>query len=126
MKKNLWRFLEIFPGAITWTALITPIILSFFWPAAVATFVLLFDLYWLYKSILMGYHLITGYRNFKHEVRVDWQEKLAKLPVDELTPSWREVYQAIIFATYKEEVETLIPSFQAIVDSDFPNERIIM
>jgi len=126
MKKNLWRFLEIFPGATTWVALITPIVFSFFWPAAVATFVLLFDLYWLYKSILMGYHLVAGYYSYRHETRVDWLERLKKIQVDEMTPSWRKIYQAIIFATYKEEVETLVPSFQAIVDSDFPNNRIIM
>jgi len=121
-----WRFLEIFPGAVTWTALVSPFIFSFFWPAAVASFVLIFDLYWLYKSILMGYHLITGYHRYKHEIKVDWRERLGKLPSDELTPNFRDIYQAIIFATYKEEVETLIPSFQAIVDSDFPNNRIIL
>ncbi len=125
-KQTFWRFLEIVPGAITWIALILPFIFSFFWPAAVATFVLVFDLYWLYKSILMGYHLVIGYKNYKSAIRVDWHERLENLPCDELTPSWRKIYHAIIFATYKEEVETLIPSFQSIVDSDFPNERIIM
>lgn len=125
-KNTFWRFLEIVPGATTWIALITPFVLSFYWPAAVATFVLIFDLYWLYKSILMGYHLILGYRNYKSAIKIDWRERLENLPNNELTPSWRKIYQAIIFATYKEEVETLIPSFQSIVDSDFPNERIIM
>jgi len=123
---NFWRFLEIFPGAVTWIALLAPIFLSFFWPAAVATYVLIFDLYWLYKSIIMGYHLIVGYRNLKHEIRVDWRQRLEDLKVDELTPSWQKIYQAIIFATYKEEVETLISSFQSILDSDFPKERIIL
>jgi len=125
-KTAFWRFLEIFPGAVTWTALISPFILSFYWPAAVATFVLVFDLYWLYKSILMGYHLIVGYYNYRHETRVDWQERLKNLAPTELIPDHRNIYQAIIFATYKEEVETLIPSFQAIVDSDFPQDKIIM
>lgn len=125
-KTAFWRFCEIFPGAVTWTALILPIIMSFFWPAAVATFVLVFDLYWLYKSFLMGSHLIAGYYNYKRDIKIDWLEKLKKLPADKLTPDWREIYHAIIFATYKEEVETLVPSFQAIVDSDFPNERIIL
>jgi len=125
-KTPFWRFLEILPGAVTWTALISPFILSFYWPAAVATFVLIFDLYWLYKSILMGYHLIVGYYNYRHETRVDWQERLKNLKPSELIPDYKKLYQAIIFATYKEEVETLIPSFQAIVDSDFPKDKIIM
>lgn len=125
-KTFFWRMCEIFPGALTWFSLILPIICSFFWPAAVATFVLVFDLYWLYKSILMGYHLISGFKQYRRAIRLDWLEKCKNLKSTELTPSWRDIYHAIIFTTYKEEVETLIPSFQAIVDSDFPNNRIIM
>lgn len=125
-KQPLWRFLEILPGATTWIALILPFIFSFFWPAAVATFVLIFDLYWLYKSILMGYHLIHGYREFRKALRIDWLEKCKTTESDELTPRWSDIYQTIIFATYKEEVETLIPSFQAIVDSQYPKDKLIV
>lgn len=120
------RFLEILPGAVTWTALILPIIFSFFYPVAVATFVITFDLYWLYKSILMGYHLISGYLRMKKATRVDWLEKCRKVQKDEIVLDWKEIYHAIIFATYKEEVETLIPSLQSVAESDFPKERIMV
>ncbi len=124
--KALWRFLEIIPGAITWFALLSPFIFSFFWPAGVATFVLLFDLYWLYKSILMGYHLITGYVYFKRDIKIDWLARSKNIKPDALNLDWKKIYHAIIFATYREEIDTLIPSFQSIVDSDFPNKRIIL
>jgi len=122
----LWRFLEIVPGSITWLALLLPIVFSFFWPAAVATFVLIFDLYWLYKSIIMGYHLIAGYHLLKRDIKVDWIHKCQDVPKDEINLDWKKIFQVIIFTTYKEEIDTLIPSFQSIVDSDFPNERIIL
>lgn len=121
-----WRILEIIPGAVTWTGLVLPVLISFFWPAAVATFVLIFDLYWLYKSFLMGYHLVLGYKNFRKALKIDWLQMCKDVPADEITPSWTNIYQTIIFATYKEEVETLIPSFQAILDSDYPKEKIIV
>lgn len=120
------RFLEIVPGAVTWFSLIWPIVFSFYWPAGVAAFVLTFDLYWLYKSLVMGYHLITGYRRLRHDIRVDWQEKCKNLEKDSINLPCQDIYQAIIFATYKEEVGVLEPSFQAVVDSDFPNNRIIV
>lgn len=127
MKKTKFiRFLEILPGAITWVSLILPIVFSFFWPAAVAAFVLTFDLYWLYKSIIMGYHLLSGYFQLRHDLRIDWLAKCQNIAKDELFLDYKKIYQAIIFATYKEEVETLMPSFQAIADSDFPNKRIIV
>ncbi len=125
-KTKFWRFLEIFPGTVTWAGLILPLVFSFFWPAAVATFVLIFDLYWLYKSILMGYHLINGYHRLRHDTRVDWLEKCKNLPKEKIGPNWRDIYQVIIFTTYKEEIETLMPSFQSIADSDFPNNRMIV
>ena len=125
-EKKLWRFLEIIPGAVTWTALISPFILSFIWPAAVATFVLVFDLYWLYRSVLMGHHLLSGYRAMKRDININWQERLENLKSDALIPDWREIYQAVIFATYKEEIGTLLPSFQSILDSDFPNKKMIV
>lgn len=125
-KRRLTRLLEITPGAVTWLSLILPIVFSFFWPAAVATFVITFDLYWLYKSILMGYHLVSGYRNLKKDLRVDWQEKCKNVPQDNLNLDFREIYQAVIFATYKEGIDILIPSFQALLDADFPKNRIIV
>jgi len=126
MQRKITRFLEIVPGAITWFSLCAPIVLSFFWPAAVATFVITFDLYWLYKSILMGYHLVSGFRRLRRDIRVDWLERSKNLKKNPLYLNWQDIYQAVIFATYKEEAETLIPSVQAIADSDFPNNRIIV
>ncbi len=120
------RFLEIFPGAVTWIALTLPFVFSFFWPAAVATFVITFDLYWLYKSVLMGYHLISGYRELRKSLRIDWLKKCKSVKPNSILLDCNKIYHAIIFATYKEELETLIPSLQSLADSDFPNERIIL
>ena len=125
-RSKLWRFLEIVPGVTIWIAFIAPFVLSFFVPAIVASYVLIFDLYWLYKSIVMGFHLVSGYYRLKHDMRIDWQEKCKNLKKDEAFLGWQEIYHAIIFATYKEEVETLIPSLQSIADSDFPKNRIIL
>ena len=125
-KTRLFRLLEIFPGATIWLAFIAPVVLSFFVPAIVASYVLVFDLYWLYKSIVMGYHLVSGYRKLKHDMRVDWLEKCRNLKKEEIFLDWHEIYHVVIFATYKEEVGTLIPSIQSIVDSDFPNNRLIL
>ncbi len=125
-KTKFIRFLEILPGAVTWTALILPIIFSFFWPVAVATFVIIFDLYWLYKSILMGYHLISGYFCLKRALRIDWLEKCRKTHPDEIILNWKDIYHAVIFATYKEEADTLISSIQAVAESDYPKDKIIV
>lgn len=127
MKKSFfWRFLEILPGALVWSSFVLPIILSFFIPAVVATYILLFDLYWLYKSFIIGAHLINGYRRLKHDSHIDWLAKVKATEPDNLVKDWREIYQAVILATYKESIETLEASIQAILDSTFPLKRVIL
>lgn len=125
-KTKLVRFLEIVPGAVTWLAFIIPVILTFTAPIALATYVLIFDLYWLYKSILMGYHLVSGYRCLRHDTRVDWLEKCKNIKDDEINLNWKDIYHVVIFATYKEEAETLVPSIQSVIDADFPNDKKII
>jgi len=125
MKKTFfWRLLEIFPGALIWGSFLLPVILSFFVPAVVATYILLFDLYWLYKMIIIAIHLIQGYRSYKNEVKSEWNEKLHELSRGD--KNWTEIYHAIILAMSKESYETLEASVAAIAESDFPLKNIIL
>ena len=127
MKKGfLWRSLEILPGALTWLSFVAPIILSFYIPAAVATYILLLDLYWLYRSFIIGTNLVIGYRSLKHDSHVDWMGRLEALEPTPIIKDWRKIYQVIILATYKESIETLDSSIQAVVDSTFPLKKIIL
>jgi len=125
-KTKIIRFLEIVPGAIIWIAFILPVFLSFIIPAAVATYVIIFDLYWLYKSIVMGYHLITGYRLMKHDIKIDWIEKCRNLESDPINLKWTGIYHAVMFAVSKENVETVLSSVEALARSDYPLKKIIL
>lgn len=113
------RILEILPGTLSWSALFLPIILSQFLPAAVVTFIILFDLYWLYKAVIMTIHLVLGYRKHKAAMAINWLNKANRLK------HFNKIYQAVIVATYKEELAVLQTTFQALVDSDYPLKNII-
>lgn len=127
MKKTFfWRFLEILPGAAAWASFVLPVLLSFFIPAAVATYILLFDLYWLYKSFIIASHLITGFRRLRHDSHVDWMAKVEKVKPDNLIKDWRKIYHAIIFADYKESVQTLSASLEAVVNAKYPLNHVII
>lgn len=114
------RLLEIMPGSLAWGALVLPIVLSQFWPSFVVAFVILFDLYWLYKAIIITIHLVLGYKKHRWAMTVDW---LAKAKVQ---PGFKKLYHAAIVATYKEDIEILRATFQAIVDSDYPLKNMIV
>jgi hypothetical protein len=121
-KIRLW---EILPGALTWSAILLPFILSFIAPATVVIFILLFDLYWVYKSLIMGWHLLTGYNVMQRHLKFDWTNKLKSLKPDKLTPDWNKIFNVIILATYQEELATLEPSIQSVINSGFPSERMV-
>jgi len=116
------RFYEIIPGFCCWITLITPIFLALFKPSYLAYFVIIFDLYWLYKAVLMGGHLIAGYRCYKRDEKIDW---FSKLKSKKDLKAFR-LYQAIIFPNYKEEIATLRKSILACQNAYWPKERMII
>ena len=156
------RIYEIIPGFFCWFTLLLPFFLAFFRPTLLAWFVILFDLYWLYKAFLMGGHLILGYLHYKRDIQIDWLKRLKDLQnldsyikklkeeirenkdfqrrkfQDELQEilmikesrkrlkNWHTLYQAVIFPTYKEGVETLRNSILACQRANWPNERMII
>lgn len=116
----LKRSLEILPGLASWSALILPPLLSRPFPAGVVAFVILFDLYWLYRALIMTTHLILGYRFHRRSMQTDWLAKVQALP------NHQELYHAIIVATYKEDISILRQTFQAIANSRYDLKKFIV
>lgn len=120
INKTRRRILEIVPGALAWSALILPIVLSNYLPTAVVAFVIIFDLYWVYKAVIMTIHLVIGYRRHIKAMATDW------LPKAMAEPGFKDIYHAAIIATYKEPIEVLVSTFRALADSDYPLNKIII
>ncbi|MDQ5943766.1 MAG: hypothetical protein QG675_534, partial [Patescibacteria group bacterium] len=74
-----YRILEIIPGSITWTLLTAPILLSFFYPVAVAYFIIAFDIFWLLKSIRMSFSLVRGHQRSQEAASINWTDRLIEL-----------------------------------------------
>ena len=73
------RVYEIIPGFLCWVTLLTPFYLAIFLPHHLAIFVIVFDLYWLYKAFLMGGHLLLGFIYYKRDLEIDWFKRLLDL-----------------------------------------------
>jgi hypothetical protein len=69
------RLLEIVPGAVTWTLIAGSVALSFRWPQVVAWFVLTFDVYWLYKAVILTGSVAAAYTMIRRTVYVDWRTR---------------------------------------------------
>lgn len=122
-----WRFWEIFPGALVWTGLILPVIFSFVWPSAVAIYILIFDLFWLFRGFVMVYLILQTYRKMRIAMHTNFRSKLESLPRnDPIINNWRNIYQVVIFATFKEELDVLGPSVESVIKADWPTGRKIV
>jgi len=73
--RRIQRLLEIVPGLVTWTLIVGSIGLSFRWPQVVAWFVLTFDVYWLYKAVMLTGSVAAAYGQIRRTVDVDWRAR---------------------------------------------------
>lgn len=121
-KEKLYRLFEILPGFLTWSAFILPIIFSLFWPYLVASFVIIYAVYWLAKAIVMSFRLVIAYFRYTRSIEINW---LGLCGESVPKGQWRKIYHLVILATYKEKLETLRHSVRALVDSNYPLDRMI-
>jgi hypothetical protein len=77
-KKWFERVLEIIPGFMAWSFLISPFILAFLAPAFLSLFLLFYGLYWLAKSLNISRHLVSGFLRLRRDMKINWLEMCKK------------------------------------------------
>lgn len=73
-KRRVQRALEMIPGLLTWTTLLGMVAFSFFMPVWAAIFVIIFDIYWIYKAFYISIFSVAGQREVVEGKRIDWWE----------------------------------------------------
>jgi hypothetical protein len=149
------RLFEILPGFFVWLTLILPIALSFHFPYAVTLFILFYTVWWFLRSLVFAYYLLLGMIRARKTMRVDFARYLTVLHKPEfsailgrasadeqelLSPYYAEyqsfplsdrhkaedLWQVVILATYKEEINILDQSIGALAKSDYDLKRVIV
>ena len=70
--KKIQRILEVIPGILTWTTLICMPLLAFIVPAWVAVFIILFDIYWIYRTIFISFYSVLAFKKLQRGRLIDW------------------------------------------------------
>src|SRR5271170_1259533 len=73
------RFFEIVPAALAWLTLILMVALSRFAPTFVSIFIILFDIYWLLKTIYLSLHLRATFSEMRRTMKVQWLARIEEL-----------------------------------------------
>ena len=69
------RIMEIIPGVLTWVTLIGMFVFSFLLPAWMAVLIIVFDIYWIFRTIFIASYSVTGYRKLKAGEEIDWWDR---------------------------------------------------
>lgn len=112
------RLLEIFPGLFSWSIILFPIWGSFAIPYVVAYFILFFDVYWLYKSFSVAVTSFIASNKIKNAEKQNWFEKAKGLS------DFSKMTHVLVIPNYKESVEKLKETLDALVAQTFPAKKI--
>jgi len=151
-----YRFFEILPGALSWSMLALPVVLSFitislFHGLVILSLATVFVFFYLLINFIRGVagalRAVEGYQAMRTHQKLPWAQMLAELETGEVSPHARrphwheialermrtarflapsEVVHAIIIATYKETRETLVPTIESVLASDFNMKQVIL
>jgi len=73
------RFFEIMPGFLTWLTFIGMFVASFLVPVWAALFIILYDIYWLHRTVYIATYSILAYRKMKRWDKIDWLYRLQNI-----------------------------------------------
>ena len=127
-ERRVYRFFEMFTGLTSLLVLSLAIFLSFKLPLWVAFFIIAYDVYWLFRTIYFYFHLKYGYDQMRKNEKEDWISKLENLKVKNglKVDSWKDIYHLVILPTYKEPIEIIKETFDYLLRTDYPKEKMIV
>ncbi len=128
-ERIIYRIFEIIPGALIWIALTGMIVFSWIKPVWAAFFIIVFCSFWLLRVLHFTIHLAVSYSKMKEHLKIDWLEKLNNPQPTTCNPpfrSWKDIYHLIILPIYKEDFMIVKGTLAALVNSDYPKEKMIL
>lgn len=112
------RFLEILPGFISWNIILFLFWGGFFLPDLVAYFILLFDVFWVYKGLSLTVSTLVAYFRIQASQRLDWMLEVKDFG------DWKKVRHIIIILVANESVETYQKTLLALAQQTLPLKQI--
>jgi len=114
------RIYEIIPGLLIWVTFILALSLSIFKPLWAIYFVIVLDVYWVIRIWYLFVYLIISWCRYIKAMRVDWRAKVQQFS------NWQDYIHLITLPTYKEPYEVVKNTFDKLLESDYPQDKMII
>jgi cellulose synthase/poly-beta-1,6-N-acetylglucosamine synthase-like glycosyltransferase len=121
------RFFEILPGTLAWLTLILMVLFSWLLPVWVSIFIILFDIYWVLKTVYLSLHLRATFSEMRRVMKIDWLSRARELPVAANgNPSLDDLYHLVVLPMYNEPLEVVRESFESLKRANYPKDKIMV
>jgi len=117
--KFIFRLLEILPGFLAWFTLVGLVILAATLPVWAAIFIIIFDLFWLFKTIHLSFYHYYNWRRMKHNIKKDWAGILSKTKHE-------HVHHLILLPFYQESREVIEETIIALVNTEYNKSKFLL
>jgi hypothetical protein len=114
------RLFEVIPGALIWITLICSVLLSVIRPLWMVYFIILFDLYWLFRIFYFTPFLISSWWEYRQALKRDWQAEAERLP------GYKKVGHVIFLPFVKEPVEVIRETLHSLSRCRYPARQMVI
>lgn len=123
----LQRALEIAPFALAFTLISSLVWGSFLLPVPLVVMLLGFDVYWAWRSLNTGVHVLKGFRLMKEATGVDWHARYSAEAAHRPDAiAWDNVRHIVLIPTYKESVGKLRATLTKLAESEVAREKLLV
>lgn len=147
-RSHRYRAFEVLPGAITWTMLFLPLLLSLINATVAAFFIIAYLLIVFSRAVGVSLRALQGHGIVKRYTKLDWLKLLDEIEASEadktaVHPKWHyeniarlkhrplvvrpsELIHVAMIAVYNESREVLEPTIQSVLSSAYDLKKVIL
>lgn len=118
MSNTTKRILEIIPGFISWNIIAFLFWGGYFFPDLTAYFILLFDVFWVYKGLSLLVATLVSHFRIQAAINLDWMKEVAGFG------DWKKVRHIVVILVANEPKETVETTVEALSHQTFPTGQI--
>ena len=125
-RQGAYRVFEATPGVITWLLLLAPLWIPLLFEVQGAIFVavsvLIFDIYWFFRSFLVIGGIFYTYRRMKRDMAKHWISECTSFAPEPGQVRPLDYIHLCVIPTYTEPYHVLEKTCQAIIDAEYPDD----
>lgn len=116
-----YRIYETLPALTIWGTLIFGVAISFLKPLWAIYFIIIFDLYWVFKVMNFSFYLVVGWKRMRDALKIDWVDKMKHE-----TPKWDEKRHLVFLTVYNESWDVVESSIEGLCDAAYNKDNFII